>query len=267
MGRNPPSRRGGRDPYDPDDTGYDPNTAPTGGVHADIEPPDDPTSDLPPAEQRRRRRERGGGPPTQEGRRGGGGGRRGPPSYEDEGNDIEDLIKQNFSDILSGKLKRYSPELMAQMKQGIFKSTIGAKRGRELEAMRQSAVAGSFRSATLQRRLQDIGTSARAQYASGIQKLMFEAAKAEWEDRQVALGQAQNWLNAKRQYILGKKQIAATLEAARISAGATVAAARLGKEATLGAARIGAAAAREQMNLNFEMWEAEFTWRENNFGG
>lgn len=198
-------------------------------------------------------------PPQKEG----GGGLPKPPKKgeEDEGQDVENLIQQNFTDILTGKLKRYSPELMAQMKQGIFKSTIGAKRGRELEAMRQAAVTGSFRSASMQRRLQEIDTSSRQQYAEGIQTMMMDAAKAEWEDRQKALDQAQNWLNAKRQYILGKKQIAATLEAARIQAGATVAAARLGADATKAAARAGAGAQRAAIAENARQFDQEMAFK------
>lgn len=196
----------------------------------------------------------GGGLPRPPGGGGGGGGRRGPPgsgSNEvsihnpgDEGENVESLIEKNFTDVLTGKLKRYSPEMMAQMKQGIFRSTIGADRGRELEAMRQGAVTGSFRSSTMQRRLQDIGTSSRQMYSQGIQKMMMEAAKAEWDDRNVALNQAQQWLDSKRKYKIGKMQIAATIESAHIQASATMGAAAIGADATKYAARASAGASR-----------------------
>lgn len=185
---------------------------------------------------------------------GGGGGGLGQTRV-DEGLDVDNLIKQQFQDILSGKLSRFSDKTLASMKQGLFEATRGQARASQQEALRLAAVTGTFRSPVTQRVLRDIDASARAQYTQGVRDILLEKARAEFEDRMAALQLAQQWLNSRRQYILGKEQIQATLKAASIQAGATVRAAELRAAATRAAAGASLRARMAELDLAREKFE------------
>lgn len=164
------------------------------------------------------------------------------PPAEDEGQDVANLIKQEFTDILAGKKGSFTDERVALLKSGLRESTAGQAAASRAQALRDQALLGTLRSGVTARRLQDIDTSARAQFASGVRDILLQQAQSEFQDRMAALQAAQNWLNSRQQYVLGKRQIEATLEAARIHAGATLGAAQLalrGSLAHAGAARAG----------------------------
>jgi hypothetical protein len=180
------------------------------------------------------------------------------------GGDADKSIKEYYDKILSGEEGRFSPEIMAQMKQGIFRESMGRAKASRDTAIRDSARFGTMRGGVLQARLQEIDSSSRAQYTQGVTDLMIEKAKTEFDDKMAALQGTQQWLSDKRQFYLGQKQIEATIESARIQAGATVAAAALSAGATKAAAGAAAGAARHAANLGHEQWKAEFDFMTSN---
>lgn len=180
---------------------------------------------------------------------------------QDEGQDVEGLIKEGFQDILSGKKGSFSDETFANLKQALFESTRGQAKASQNEALRTAALTGTFRSPATQRVMRDIDTSARSQFTQGVRELMIEKAKAEWSDRMQGLQMAQQWLQQRQSYVLGKAQIAATLESARIQASATVRAASISAGATRDAARAGAGAARAGIAENARQFDAEMAFR------
>ena len=180
---------------------------------------------------------------------------------QDEGQDVEALIKEGFQDILSGKKGSFSDETFANLKQALFESTRGQAKASQNEALRTAALTGTFRSPATQRVMRDIDTSARSQFTQGVRELMIEKAKAEWSDRMQGLQMAQQWLQQRQSYVLGKAQIAATLESARIQASATVRAASIAAGATRDAARAGAGAARAGLAENARQFDAEMAFR------
>jgi hypothetical protein len=177
---------------------------------------------------------------------------------ESAGANIDKQIQQKFTRILSGEESRYSPKVMTQMKQGLFRESRGQAKASEDKAMTQAARFGVARGGVLQKRFQEIDTSSRAQYTQGVTQLMIEKANKEFDDKMGALNMAQQWLNSKRQYDIGLRQIAATIQSAEIQAGATLGAARLSADATKKAAGMSAGAARHAANLAHERWKGEF---------
>lgn len=204
---------------------------------------------------------------------------------ESQAQSVEDLIKSNFTDILEGKKGSFTDERLGLMKAGLFEETRAQQRASNQEAIAQAALTGTSRSGVLQRRFQDIDTSTRAEYTRGVREMLLEKAKAEWEDKMQGLQLAGDWLQQKRSYMIGKQQIAATLESARIQASATIGAAALHSAATRDAARASAGASRgataegarqfdltrtdrlEQQNWENRMAEMEATGRALGIGG
>jgi hypothetical protein len=151
---------------------------------------------------------------------------------------------------------------MAMMKQGLHEETEGKAKASKDEAMQDAARFGVARGGVLQKRFAGIDRSKRADYTKGVRSIMIEKAKAEFDDKITALNGTQKWLDSKRQYDIGLKQIAATIQSAQIQASATVAAAGISARATRDAARAGAGAARHAANLGHERWKTEFSYRQ-----
>tara|TARA_R100000306_G_C4372393_1_gene140544 strand:- start:802 stop:1473 length:672 start_codon:yes stop_codon:yes gene_type:complete len=167
--------------------------------------------------------------------------------------DVDALVKKSFSDVLSGKSKRFDDKTLAQMKQGLFESTRGQSKQAKRSLRSELARSGTFRSGAMGRGVTDINRAAMASFTSGVKDIMLEKAKVEWQDRQKALDQAQTWLGQKQQYDMGLKQIAATIESARIRAGATLGAAKLGADASIKSSRAMAGASRYSSLMQYNM--------------
>ena len=175
----------------------------------------------------------------------------GPPGTQD----VDALVKKNFSDVLSGKSKRFDDKTLAQMKQGLFETTRGQAKQSKRNLRSALARSGTFRSGAMGRGTVDIDRAASASFTAGVRAIMLEKAKVEWEDKNKALDQAQQWLGQKQQYDIGLKQISATIESARIRAGATLGAAKLGADASIKSSSMMAGASKYGADKALEMAE------------
>lgn len=156
---------------------------------------------------------------------------------------IDSQIKGGYQDILSGKRSSFSDERFKLMKKGLFDETRAQARASQQTAIAQGALSGTARSPVLQRRFQDIDNSMRRDYTKGVTEMMIAQEKAQFDDYKVGLQGMGTWLAQKRQYMIGKQQIAATIESARIQASATLGAASMAASASrYGADRMAGAA-------------------------
>jgi hypothetical protein len=139
------------------------------------------------------------------------------------------------------------------MKQGLFETTRGQAAQSKTNLRAELAKSGTLRSGALARGTIDIDNAANASFTQGVRDIMLEKAKAEFDDKNAAIQQAQGWLKGKQDYDLGIKQMETTLQAASIQAGATVAAAKLGADAQRAAAGASAGAARYAADQSFQL--------------
>lgn len=172
-------------------------------------------------------------------------------------------VREHIQGTLDGSIKRYDDKTISQMKQGLFETTRGqaAQSKRSLRA--ELARSGTLRSGALARGTIDIDNAANASFTQGVRDIMLEKAKAEFDDKNVAIQQAQSWLKQKQDYDLGIKQMQTTIQAASIQAGATVAAAKLGADATRAAAGSAAGAAKYAAEKQFQLGMENLQYKEN----
>jgi hypothetical protein len=176
---------------------------------------------------------------------------------------VDSAVKSHIEGTLSGKIKRYDDKTVSQMKQGVFETTRGQAKQSKRNLKSELAKSGTLRSGALGRGIVDIDNAANASFTQGVRDIMLEKAKAEFDDKNVAVQQAQAWLKSKQDYDLGLKQISATLESARISAGATLGAAKLGADASRAAAGAAAGAARYAADQSFQLGMANVQLKDN----
>ena len=158
------------------------------------------------------------GPPSPEGGGGGGGGgvpgaKGGLAAAESAMGGVEGLIKAQFEGILSGKYGSFTQEkentLKAELQNKVRGSATNLKRQADADAIRR----GILRSDIAAKKYRDIDTSMEQELSRGINQIKLARIDAEFADKMKALDLAQNWLNGKRQYEIGKEQIAAQREA------------------------------------------------------
>lgn len=163
---------------------------------------------------------------------------------EQKGEDIEGTINTWWRDILSGKKGRYSPERVQMEKQKLWET----EKGREsqlLERMNRDAVSrGIARSGLAHRGARQIALETASRISAGEREIKMQQVIAEWEDKMAALQMAQKSLDSRRQYELGKEQIAATREATRARTALGYAQIKAqkeiaGRQAGIAAARLG----------------------------
>jgi hypothetical protein len=166
---------------------------------------------------------------------------------------MDDQVQSHIKGTLDGSIKRFDDKTISMMKQGLFETTRGQAKQSKRNLRAELARSGTLRSGALARGTVDIDNAANASFTQGVRDIMLEKAKAEFDDKNVAIQQAQGWLKSKQDYDLGIKQMQTTLKAASIQAGATVAAAKLGADATKRAAASGAGAARYAADQQFQL--------------
>lgn len=174
---------------------------------------------------------------------------------------VDDAVRSHIEGTLSGAIKRYDDKTVSQMKQGLFETTRGQAKQSKRNLRAELVRSGTYRSGALGRGIVDIDNSAAASYTQGVRDIMLEKAKAEFDDKNTAIQQAQSWLKQKQDYDLGLKQISATLESARIQAGATLGAAAMAADATKTAARASAGAARYAADQSFQLGAANLQFK------
>lgn len=190
---------------------------------------------------------------------------RGLPAQEKHLENVDSRLEQSYNDILSGKKTSFSDDRMDLMKQALFEETRAQARTSEQKAIAQAALTGGARSGGLQRRFDEIDRSMRSDYTRGVRDLLIEKEKAQFEDYKFALQGMGQWLTQKRQYMIGKQQVAATIESARIGAAAQVAAAGIAADATKAAARMSAGASRAASKESARQFDANLEFQREQF--
>ena len=191
----------------------------------------------------------------------------GPPAHDNslfgvEGASAMDHeIQKHIKGTLDGSVKRFDDKTIAMMKQGLFETTKGQAKQSRRNLRSELARSGTLRSGALGRGIVDIDNAASASFTAGVRDIMLEKAKAEFDDKNTAIAQGQQWLKGKQDYDLGIKQMQTTLKAASIQAGATVAAAKLGANAMRAAAGAGAGAAKYAADQQFQLGMANLQLR------
>jgi len=207
----------------------------------------------------------GAGPPSAtSGGGGGGGGKGGGPSAYGAGgpggDSVEALIEKQFRGILSGEYGSFTAE-----KEGILLSQLRSEgrakaAGLRSQADRDAVQRGIYRSDIALKRYREIDLSIEQQISDGENKVRLAKVEAEFNDKMKALDMAQKWLDSRRQYELGKEQIAAQREATAAQTALGYAQIEASKEIAgmqAGAARAGVGLAREQFEFSKYTYEQD----------
>ena len=181
----------------------------------------------------------------------------GPEGWK-PGSDVDVQIRERFQGILSGKVKRFSPELKERKKQSMFTS-IMARKGAEERGLESSLLErGVSRGGVMARGQTELRSTALQAYGEGVNQMEIEEAMAEFDDRNQALDKAQKWLDSRRSYELQKEQIQAQREATSAQIGLGYAQIAAGKEnarIAAGAARAGLGLSRERFDFQKQQYE------------
>lgn len=174
------------------------------------------------------------------------------------GSQIDKTIQEGFTGILSGKKKRFSDEVKQRHKTKLF-SSIMSRKDAESRGLDQDLIGrGVARGGVMARGRTELRSQALQTYGEGVNELELQSAMAEFDDRMKALGLAQQWLNSRRQYEIGKEQIAAQREAtaAQMSLGyARIKSSERIARMSAGAARAGLQLSRERFEFSKQQYE------------
>jgi hypothetical protein len=207
------------------------------------------------------------GPPSPTGGGGGGGAGGGfggqPTAYGAGGaggDSVEALIEKQFRGILSGEYGSFTQKKEDILLQQLRSEGRAKAAGLRAQADRDAVQRGIYRSDIALKRYREIDLEIEKQISDGEQKIRLARAEAEFNDKMKALDMAQKWLDSRRQYELGKEQIAAQREAtaAQLSLGyAQIAASKEIAAMQAGAARAGVSLAREQFEFQKYAYEQD----------
>ena len=166
----------------------------------------------------------------------------GPPDPNSD-TEVSNMIRDTAMRVARGEEGSFSPKRVEDMKDQLFSATIGRVK-HDVRALDASAVRrGMFRSGIAQRGEADLRRNALNAYSSGVKDIMIKKMEAEFKDKMTGMGLAQNWLNQKQNYELGKERN----QIARAQISATTAASQL--SAKVGMASIAAANGRARASL------------------
>mgnify|MGYP001586935042 FL=1 len=172
---------------------------------------------------------------------------------------MDALIQSNIKDRLSGKSTRFSPEVMGMMKSKLFEETQGQVKRSQARVRSDAIRRGIYQSGVTSGAVKDVENEGLKAYSSGVRDILMQKAMTEYDDRIKSIDAAQNWLQATRQYALGREQnaiareqIKATLEAASIQASAS----RYAADRGLDGALANAGASRAAAKMANQQWEA-----------
>ncbi len=208
----------------------------------------------------------GGAPPSRGGGGGGGGGRGGGGAVTDtgfdigasqtKGLDVDSVVKKWFTGILDGTIGSFTDEKEALLTAELVEA--GNRKKTQLQARERTRgiSRGLFRSGLQLQAEREIDIGIEQEKSAGIRQVKMARIQAEFTDKMGALGMAQQWLDSRRRYELGKEQIQASREATRAQISLGYAQIAAGKEnARLSAGRAGAALGlqREQFEFSKQM--------------
>lgn len=165
------------------------------------------------------------------------------------GGKMDTQIRENVEGILSGKIKRFTPELKERKKQTLFTSIMARKEAERRGLESDISARGVSRGGVMARGQTELRQTALQAYGEGINQMEIEEIMAEFDDRNAALDRAQKWLDSRRSYELQKEQIQAQREAtaAQISLGyAQIAAGERNAKRAASAARAGLGLSRDR---------------------
>jgi hypothetical protein len=187
---------------------------------------------------------------------GAGGGFGGQPSAYGAGgtggDSVEALIEKQFRGILSGEFGSFTQKkediLLAQLR------SEGRAKAASLRAQadRDAVQRGLYRSDIALKRYREIDLEIEKQISDGEQKIRLARAEAEFNDKMKALDMAQKWLDSRRQYELGKEQIAAQREATQAQLALGYAQIAANKEIAQMQASAAGAGVRAQLQMHRE---------------
>lgn len=165
---------------------------------------------------------------------GGGGGAGGGGPYLDEGADLSGMdaqIAESLRRGLSGEDAPFTDEMVRTLNQRALKTAKGQARA-NTEGLRDDLIArGLLRSGIYARGAEGIRSSAMSDYSSQAQDIRMQQITKNYEARMAGLDRAQNWVNAKRQYLLGKESNRIQYEVGMAQVGAAYARIAAEKEA------------------------------------
>lgn len=145
---------------------------------------------------------------------GGGAAGASPVSAEDA---LYKELQDHFRSVYSGKMKRFSPELLAQMKDDVFRTAEGGRAASEDAARRDAVRRGIFRSGIPTGAIMEAGNRALAERSRGVTDINIQAEQADYQAKVDALQSQRALLDSKWQHVAQMDKNSADRQAAEAS--------------------------------------------------
>ena len=123
-------------------------------------------------------------------------------------------LQDHFRDVYSGKMKRFSPELLQQMKDDVFRTTEGARNRSIDDAKRDAVRRGIFRSGIPTGAMLEAGAKASAEFSRGSTDINIQAEQADYQAKADALQSQRALLDSKWQHVAQMDKNSADRQAA-----------------------------------------------------
>lgn len=172
--------------------------------------------------------------------------------------EVETDIRETLADLKSGEISSMSEEQAALMKQNLAQSARRRGEGVIKQLDRDLVRRGIYRSGIANRNARNVRLQIESEISQGEREIEIKKLAAEFSDKMLYLDKSQTWLRDRRNYELGKEQIAAQREATRAqySVGmASVEAQRYSARLSAGAARANLGFARERFEWDKQQAE------------
>lgn len=136
---------------------------------------------------------------------GGGGGGTRSTAIEFPDAEFDGRIKSFIDDLMSGKISQYSPDTLDYIRTDLVRNRERAKETARETIYSDAARRGMFRSGQTSARVDSAIREADATYSKDWTQVLIDKARSDVQMKLAGLERAQDWLNSRRQFILGKE--------------------------------------------------------------
>lgn len=119
--------------------------------------------------------------------------------------EFDGRIKSFIDDLMSGKISQYSPDTLDYIRTDLIRNRERAKETARETIYSDAARRGMFRSGHTSARVDSAIREADATYSKDWTQVLIDKARSDVQMKLAGLERAQDWLNSRRQFILGKE--------------------------------------------------------------
>lgn len=119
--------------------------------------------------------------------------------------EFDGRIKGFIDDLLAGKISQYDPNTMDYIRTDLIRNRERAKETAKDTVYADAARRGMFRSGQTSSRIDSAMREADSTYSRDWTQVLMDKARSDVQMKMAGLERAQDWLNSRRQFILGKE--------------------------------------------------------------